>query len=296
MEKTKKKSSSVMANWLMILLFAFLSLYVIITIMPVLWAAVSSFKDKNAFYDEIFSFPTKLPGEHLFSNYVEAYEKMTYMTTKMVEVSVWGQLGNSLLYVAGSMIVQTFTPCLVAYVVARYDYKFLKVLYAINIITMALPIIGALPAEVQMVKALNLDQKVWGLWILKTHFLGMGFLIFHAQFSMIPKDYTEAATVDGASPFRIMTQIIMPLAWSTISTMLLLNFITYWNEYQTPLLYMETQPVLAIGIYSFYTSYRVTNGAVKIAGLIMLTIPMIIVFIIFQDKLMANLSVGGIKG
>ena len=166
----------------------------------------------------------------------------------------------------------------------------------IVIITMALPIVGSLPSEVRMVKALGLYQKIWGMWVLKAHFLGTYFLIFHAQFSMISKEYTEAAKMDGANPFRVMTQIIMPLAWSTISTVMLLTFVAYWNEYQTPLLYLETKPVLAIGIYSFYTSYRVTNAAVKIAGLLMLTIPILTVFIIFQDKLMTNLSIGGIKG
>ena len=119
--------------------------------------------------------------------------------------------------------------------------------------------------------------------------------MFHAQFTMIPKDYTEAAKVDGASPFRVMAQIIMPLAWSTISTVGVLNFIMFWNDYQTPLIYLETKPVLAVGIFNFYSSYRVTNNAVKLAGLIMLTVPIVIVFVIFQNKLMANLSIGGIK-
>lgn len=291
----QKKNKS-MTSWLMITLFSILLLYAVITLIPVAWAVISSFKEKNEFIDKVLSFPSKKPGKTWFSNYVEAYSLMTYMTSKMVSVTVWGQLANSLLYVGGVTIVGTMTPCVVAYIVARYKYKFLDIIYMIVIITMALPIIGSLPSEVRMVKALGLYQKIWGMWILKAHFLGTYFLIFHAQFSMISKEYTEAAKMDGASPFRIMTQIIMPLAWTTISTCMLLTFVTYWNEYQTPLLYLETKPVLAIGIYNFYMSYRVTNGATKLAGLITLTIPMVLVFIVFQNKLMTNLSIGGIKG
>lgn len=294
MAKTKKKGR--MSSWLMITLFSVLALYVLITLLPVAWSLMSSFKEKNEFIDKVLSFPSKKPGNSWFSNYIDAYRLMTYVTSEMSYVSVWGQLANSLLYVGGVTIVGTLTPCVVAYIVARYRYKFLNVIYMIVIITMALPIVGSLPSEVRMVKALGLYQKIWGMWILKAHFLGTYFLIFHAQFSMISKEYTEAAKVDGASPLRIMTQIIMPLAWTTISTCLLLTFVSYWNEYQTPLLYLETKPVLAIGIYDFYTSYRVTNGATKLAGLITLTIPMVVVFIIFQDKLMTNLSIGGIKG
>ena len=294
MAEKKKKGS--MSSYLMIVLFSVLALYVLITMIPVAWSVMSSFKEKNEFIDKVLSLPKKKPGDSWFSNYVDAYNLMTYVTSEMSYVSVWGQLANSLLYVGGVTIVGTITPCVVAYIVARYKYKFLNVIYMIVIITMALPIVGSLPSEVRMVKALGLYQKIWGMWVLKAHFLGTYFLIFHAQFSMISKEYTEAAKMDGASPFRIMTQIIMPLAWTTISTCLLLTFVSYWNEYQTPLLYLETKPVLAIGIFDFYSSYRVTNGATKLAGLITLTVPMVVVFIIFQDKLMTNLSIGGIKG
>ena len=286
-----------MKHWLMITLFSVLTLYVILTILPIAWAIISSFKSENDFLDKVMSFPTELPGKHIFSNYVEAYHKLTYKTPYGGEdVTVWGQLWNSILYVGGSVIVQTFTPCVVAYVVARYKYKFLNILYVINIVTMALPIIGSLPSEVRMVKFLGFDQQIWGMWIMKMHFLGLNFLIFHAQFTTIPKDYTEAAKMDGASNFRIMTQIIMPLAWGTISTVMLLAFISFWNEYQTPWLYLQDKPVLAVGLYDFYQSFRVTNGAVKIAGMVLLTIPILLVFIIFQNKLMTNLSIGGIKG
>ena len=294
MQRSKMKKS--MNNWLMIVLFSVLAVYMLLTLLPILWAVIASFKDSNEFYDNVLGFPTKLPGKHLFSNYTDAYRLLTYTTTKMDKVDVWGQVGNSLLYVGGCTITATITPCIVAYIVARYKYKFLNVLYMIVIVTMALPIVCSLPSEVRMAKALGFYQEFWGLWLMKANFLGTYFLVFHAQFTMIPKDYTEAAKVDGASSFRIMSQIIMPLAWSTISTVMVLNFVMYWNDYQTPLIYLETKPVLAIGIYSFYSSYRVTNNAVKLAGLIMLTIPIVILFIIFQNKLMANLSIGGIKG
>jgi len=293
MRKSKMKSE--MRNWLMISLFVVLMSYLLISLLPIMWAIISSFKEKNEFFDDVLGFPSKLPGDHIFSNYVEAYDQLTYMTTKMQSFTVLQQFGNSLLYVVGCTVAATLTPCVVAYVVARFRYKFLNILYTIVILVMALPVVGSLPSEVQMAKSLGFYQEFWGLWLMKANFLGTYFLVFHAQFTMIPKDYTEAAKVDGASPFRVMAQIIMPLAWSTISTVGVLNFIMFWNDYQTPLIYLETKPVLAVGIFNFYSSYRVTNNAVKLAGLIMLTVPIVIVFVIFQNKLMANLSIGGIK-
>ena len=293
---SKSRKDSVMTNWLMIAIFAILAIYLIVTLAPILWAIISSFKDYNEFYDNVLGFPTRLPEGGLFGNYASAFVDLTYTTTKIEKFNIWEQVGNSLLYVCGCTITATLTPCLVAYVVARFNYKFLKIIYAVVIVTMALPIVGSLPAEVRMAKTLGFYQEFWGLWLMKANFLGTYFLVFYAQFSMIPKDYTEAAKVDGASPFRIMTQIILPLAWSTISTVLVLNFVMFWNDYQTPLIYLETKPVLAIGIYNFYTSFRVTNNSEKLAGLIMITIPIVVLFAVFQDKLMANLSIGGIKG
>ena len=95
-----------------------------------------------------------------------------------------------------------------------------------------------------------------------------------------------------------MTNVIMPLAWSTISAVLLLNFITYWNDYQIPMIYIKDYPVLAYGMFSFYqsTETAIQSVPVKLAGILLMAIPIIIMFAVFNKKLMVNLSVGGIKG
>ena len=181
---------------------------------------------------------------------------------------------------------------------ARYRYKFLNIYYMIVIVTMSLPIIGALPSEIMVAKMLGLYDTFWGQWIMKAHFLGIYFLVFHAQFKMIPYEYTEAAKIDGASNFRTMTMIIMPLAWSTISTVLLLSFVGFWNDYQAPMLYLPSYPVAAYGIFLFQDSQEqlLSYTPTKLAGITLLAIPIVIVFLVFQNKLMTNLSIGGLKG
>lgn len=204
----------------------------------------------------------------------------------------------SLLYAGGCAVMSTLTPCIVAYAVARLHNKFGKVIYTIVIVAMALPIVGSLPSELQMARITGLYGHIWGQWIMKMNFLGVYFLVFHAQFRAIPMDYTEAAEIDGASNFSIMAKVIMPLAWGSVSAVLLLNFITYWNDYQIPMIYIKGYPVLAYGMFSFYqsTETAIQSVPVKLAGILLMAIPIIIMFAVFNKKLMVNLSVGGIKG
>ena len=122
-------------------------------------------------------------------------------------------------------------------------------------------------------------------------------MIFYAQFKMIPQDYTSAAEIDGASEFRIMVQVIWPLAMGTMTTIFLLNFINFWNDYQIPMIYWDSHPVAAFGMFE-YSRKTGTVAATprKLAGILIMAVPILIVFGIFNKKIMSNMSVGGIKG
>ena len=295
MNKLGKQLKS--TNWVHIVILCVLVLYAVLLLVPAVWTIMSSFKsvDEWDWDNNYFGFP----NEFSFDNYVAAYKYFNVRTeTDGRQVFMPEQFLYSLLYAGGCAIAATLTPCIVAYAVARLHNKFGKVIYTIVIIAMALPIVGSLPSEIQMAKATGLYGHIWGQWIMKMNFLGVYFLVFHAQFKAIPMDYTEAAQIDGASNFAIMTNVIMPLAWSTISAVLLLNFITYWNDYQSPMIYIKDYPVLAYGMFSFYqsTETAIQSVPVKLAGILLMAIPIIIMFAVFNKKLMVNLSVGGIKG
>ena len=110
---------------------------------------------------------------------------------------------------------------------------------------MIIPTVGNLPSELQMVVSLNLYNKIYGLWLLKANFLGMYFLMFYGVFKAFPASFTEAAKIDGANNWTIMIKIAFPLVFNVMSTVLLINFINFWNDYQTPLLYMPAYPTVA---------------------------------------------------
>ena len=133
---------------------------------------------------------------------------------------------------------------------------------------------------------------------MRANFLNTYFLIYYAQFKMIPRDYTEAAKIDGAHPFTIMTKIIFPLAAGTTATVFVLAFIGYWNDFQIPMVYLPSHPVAAFGMYQFQNTaiLEIAHTPTRLAGICLMALPIVIFYAIFNKKLNVNLSVGGIKG
>ncbi len=288
-------------NWLALVLFICLFLYTLSLLLPVLWAVLASFK--TPFEYDFMGNTTGWPTSFTFDNYATAYRNF-YVSVYDAETDSYTYFymldlfGNSLLYSFLCGLAATITPCFVAYAVARFNFRFSKVIYSIVIVTMALPIVGALPSEIQMTKALGVYDTFIGLFILKANFLSIYFLVFYAQFKSIPMAYSEAAKIDGASNFRVMAQVILPLSIGTIMTVFLLNFITYWNDYQIPMVYLPSHPVAAYGMYEFQNvmTTELANTPTRLAGIFLMAAPILVVFAILNRRLMVNLSVGGIKG
>lgn len=301
MEKTKQKRRFKPSVSLTIL-FIILLLYTIIFLIPLVWAAITSFKDWQMYM--VATVRTDLGQMIGFNNltadnYGTAFDYFSIPVTGG-EVYLLEMFVNSFLYAGGCAIFATIIPCIMAYLVARYHYRFGKVVFGIVLITMSIPIVGSLPSEMKMVESLGLMDSVFGLYILKSNFLGIYFLVFYAVFKMIPRDYTEAAEIDGASEFYIMLKIIFPIAIGTISTVALLKFIEFWNDYQIPMIYWKSRPVVAYGMYYFVSLTTGKDGLastpVKLSAMIIVAIPIIVLFLIFNKKIMSNMSIGGVKG
>ena len=290
------------------ILFILLIIYCIGLFIPILWSIWSSFWDYQA-YKHFYIFKAfktfKFPSQKTLTNYADAWRnlKVTTIETDKHAEATYGILGlfkNSILYTVGCALAFTLVPSVVAYATARFKFKFSKLVYAFVIVVMALPIIGSTPSELRMLKMLNLNGSFVGMWILRAHFLNIYYLIFFAQYESIPMDYTEAARVDGASNLRIMFQVIFPQAFNTFVTVFVLSFIAYWNEYQVPLVYLPEYPTVGYCIYNFVTISSDGNITsyipVQMAGTIIMTLPILIVFIVFNKRLRVGVSMGGIKG
>ena len=204
---------------------------------------------------------------------------------------------NSVLYALGCALTSTYVCCHTAYMCAKFPNRFSKIVYGVVIVAMIVPIVGNAPAEIRMAQAFGFYDRIWGMWLMRANFLGMYFLVFYAAFRQQPAAYTEAAKIDGAGNLAVYLRIALPLAANLFLTVLLINFITFWNDYQTPLMYLPNHPTVAYGMYRLPSSGNETGTVPMVmTGAVMVTVPVMAIFLVFHGRLLGNLTVGGIKG
>ena len=282
-----------------IAIFILLIVYTLVLLVPIIWAICISFVNVTQF--DIFFTMRNFNEANLtptIENFVYAWNNLK-ITTTTTELTFYipDMLVDSVIYSVGCALAFTICPAIVAYATARFKYGFSKILYIFVIITMALPIVGSMASEITMLRNLGIYDTFPAMFILRFNFLSIYFLILFAQFSSIPMDYTEAARVDGASNLRIMLQVVMPQAFNTIVTVFIISFISYWNDYQIPLLYLPSYPTAAFGIYNFVhnASPDAAHAPVQLAASVIMVLPIVIIFIIFNRRLRVSVAMGGIK-
>ena len=109
---------------------------------------------------------------------------------------------------------------------------------------------------------------------------------------------SEAAEIDGAGDFQIMVQIFFPIVANTFLTVLLINFIGYWNNYQVPMVYVPNHPTLAEYMFqiSTFSKYPFSKAPVQLSASLILLVPVVVIFLCMHKRLLGNLSIGGVKG
>ena len=299
--KSKVKSSNKIFGIVSVTL---LSIYSLLMIFIIAWAFMNTFKHDLDFVWNPW-WPNEIYGWHP-ENYVTAFSVFKVRLDNLPGEQYANALGmfiNSILYAGGGAFVTIFVTCLMAYCCSNFDCKITRILYFVVIFVITTPIVGSLPSEFQMAKTLGFYDNMIGIYIMKGYFANVNFLIFYAMFRGISSTYTEAGLLDGAGYWRIYFKIMLPLAGSTFFAVYLLTFIAHWNDYSTPLMYLPSFPPLAYGLYMISAgsvdSGQIDNAMtepVKIAACFIVSLPIIIIFSIFNQKIMTNVSVGGLKG
>lgn len=302
--KKKTQKSSLFA-----ILGTGLSIYAIIMITLLIWAFITALKFPsghfNEFRDREFMFLEGAPWQWAWSNFVTVFNYLKvriYINTSIgtIEESrdIFQMLINTLLYAIGGAFVSMIVPCLVGYATSMTKFKFNKVMNGIVWTTIIIPIIGSGTSEIEMMIRLGIYDTWIGFFAQKAYFITIYYLIFQAAFKSLPYSLVESAYLDGANDYRVMFNIMLPLVKNLMLTIVLILFITFWNDYNYPLLYLRTKPTLAYGVYYlFHINHEnaIENEPMKLAGSMILFTPILILFVCFKDKLMSNLSMGGVK-
>ena len=206
----------------------------------------------------------------------------------------------TILYAGVGALCATFMPMFMGYLCSMYKNKVSSIIYAVVLFVIATPIVGATPSAVNFMRSIRLYDTFVGEWLRRSTFTNMYFLIFFAYFRGLSSSFSEAAEIDGASQLSIMFRIYLPLALNIFFTVYLMIFVSYWNDFTTPMMFLPSRPTLAYLVY-YKTTYQ-TSGpttlsppTMKMAVLMVFAIPIIVIFTIFNKRLMTNLTMGGVK-
>lgn len=285
MRKIKKFSGEKIVFLVVFILFA---LYALTLICPVLWAFMTSFKDEYDYLNDKVSFPVKW----LFSNYADAFQALSAGGNNLFVMFV-----NSAWLAFGGTIIGVFVSSLSAYVVAKYRFIGRKIFYTIAIIMMMLPIVGALPSQYEVYSTLGILNSPL-LLVIYANGMGFNFLILFGYFSSLPWDYVEASFIDGGNHFNTLFKVMLPQAFNVILALAVVSFITIWNDYNTPIVFLESYPTLSSGIFIYQndTLQKGVDIPMLFAGIFMSVLPIIALFVAFQNKIMEISIGGGLKG
>lgn len=270
-------------KWIM---FGVFVLYSISLLVPFLWMLVSSFKSVKEFNaGNYFGFPK----EFHFDNIVEV------LKYEIEGQSVLSMLGMSILTTVLGTVISVGLSTISAYCVAMYNFPGRRLILGAAIFTMIVPIVGTLPAQVNMMETFGIMDSLVGVLFLYSGCFGFNFIMLHSAFKTISWSYAEAAQIDGAGRFRILFQVMIPIAKGPIIAVSILQAIVLWNDYSTPFLFMNSLKTLAVGLHSLegemQNKYPMLFAAVMVA-----VIPVVIVFAIFQKTIIKNTVAGGLKG
>ncbi|MCQ2742044.1 MAG: carbohydrate ABC transporter permease [Bacilli bacterium] len=283
-----------------IVLLVVLAIYSVSLVGLLLFSLFTSFQDPGIFtFAKAFSWPEEF---HFNIGDLFSADKLSILgrwNGKIHKYSFVELFGISLWYSLTSGVVKTLVPCLVAYACARYRFKSSAIIYTLVIIVMAIPVVGNQPSEFKVVNFFGLYNNLFFIWVLKFSFLGMYFLVFYEHFRSMPDSFSEAAKIDGASNTQILLRIGLPLARNVFLTVFIIEFIVFWNDYQTPLIYLKDYPTLAYEMYNaviFGSQPGLDKIPQKAGATIVILLPALALFLAFHKKLLGNLTIGGIKG
>ena len=268
-----------------IFMYLLLILGAIVCLFPLYWQVRSSLMTNT----EIFIFPPRvLPSKFIWRNYIDALTSFNFLL----------YLRNTMIIMVPSFFGILLTSIMTAYAFARLRFRGRNIWFALAIASMFLPSAVTMVPTYVMWSKLNLVNTFVPL-ILPAWFGGGAFNIFLLRqfFKSIPMSIDEAARIDGAGHLRILFQLLVPALRPAIITVALFTFMSIWNDYFGPLIYLndESKFTLALGLVQFRGSYVSQWNHLFAASTVMI-LPMIVIYFIGQKHFIDGISFTGAKG
>lgn len=251
-------------------------------LVPFIWMLSSSVKSLG----EVFVFPPSLFGEKIvWENYTKISSRFDYLAYFMnsVKVSAW------------VVVFQVFTSATAGYVFAKLNFKGRDKIFTLYLATMMIPFHVTVITNFLQMSMYGLVNTLWSL-MLPASVSAFGTFLMRQFFVTVPNELIEAAKIDGCNPFKTFLQICFPMAKPTIATLSIFCFMNVWNDYFTPLIYINDSRkyTLPLGLASMKGMYS-TDWPVLMASSVISVLPVLIAFLFAQDAFVKGVMMTGMK-
>ena len=251
--------------------YFFSLLLVALCVGPVLYIIIGGFRTNS----QITRDPAGWPDPWNFENYKTVFTSNIF----------WSELVNSLIVSIGTMVGVVVLALMVSFVIARYEFKFNKLLYSLFAAGMMFPITVAITPLYLLLRNLHLINSHLGIILPQIAFgLPQAIIILVPFLKSIPKELEEAATIDGSGFLKTYSSIMFPLAKPIMATVVIMQFIWTWNSFLLPLIVTLSRPelrTLAVGLYAL-RGENVVDWTGIAAGACIAVLPIILIFICLQ--------------
>lgn len=280
-----KTNNFTLRRWvrkLPVVLFA--TLFAAFILVPIMWMFATSLRHPQ----QAFSFPPHIiPVEFNLYNYKMVFEKVNFLDF------IW----NSFFVAFAATALQVLSSSMAAFAFSRLNFPGKNVLFMAYLATMMIPgAVMGIPRFIIMAKVGLVDHLA--ALILPAMFSAMGVFLIRQHMMGIPRNYDEAAYIDGANRFYCFTRIIAPMAKPAMMVIAVQTFIGNWNDFYGPLIYInsESKMTLPLGLTALNGRLGSGNRAAVLAGVLLSLIPPLIFYIFAQRYLIEGITLGGIKG
>jgi len=267
-----------------VLLHVALAVWGLASVVPLVWM-ISASLQTNA---EIYGGVHLIPKSPQWSNFVQAWQQSSFSTYFV----------NSVVYTVAVVAGTVLLASLSAYAFARMRFPGKRALYGMLLVFLFIPIPGAfIPLYLVLAKLHLLDTQLGYILPMINGSLPVAMFILRAFFEQIPKELEEAAFIDGASRVQVFTKIAFPLARPAVATVVILTVLGVWNEYVLASVVFSNQALLPlqVGLLAFQGSYFSQYGLMMAATTIT-TLPIVIVYLLFQKNIIRGVMAGAVKG
>lgn len=271
-----------------IVLYFFMTLTALIFMFPLLWMVMSSFKDDQQIFTDISSLMAFVPtfkAEDIFFNYKEVLGRLPIMRAML----------NSFFYIIIIIGFSLVINSMAGYAFARLQFPGKNLIFSIVLAVMIIPAQTVMLPQFSIIYKLGLSNSYLAL-ILPAIASPMYIFLFKQNFLGIPESIEEAAKLDGSSALRTFFTIIMPLAKPVYATVTILVFIAYWNDFVWPVMVISdtAKQTIQMALSSLFSIQPVNYGNVM-AGLTIVTIPVLVIFLSLQKYYVAGIASTGAK-